>query len=238
MRPVTRAVTCAALAVIAALTLAGCAAGTPSSNAGAPTSGATAPVSASAAPAPSATAGPTAAGGQPTSSAPPAAGLATFTFPDGRLSFRHPADWRVELFEASGSPFVGTAAVYDAGGEMEATIYTGEIADGVASPVTRDVFESLPVPGLQGQPEPEAHYSFYVDRVNGAANYRMHLTPGAPIAGAEMALGGIIRIGERILIADVEFVDNPFTSDEAAKAWLAGTEGQALKALLMSMSYT
>lgn len=183
------------------------------------------------------TAGPTAAGAPPSSASVPSR-LATYTFPDGRLSFQYPADWRVELFEAAGSPFVGTATVYDASGARQAEIYAGEIADGVSSPVTRTVFESVPVPGLQGQPAPAAHYSFYVDNVNDVANYRMHLTPGAPLAGAEMALGGIIRIGDRVLIAEVDFIDNPFANDNAAKSWLGGGEGQALKALLMSISYT
>ncbi|PTT68858.1 hypothetical protein DBR22_05335 [Arthrobacter sp. HMWF013] len=133
---------------------------------------------------------------------------------------------------------MGTATLYDATGQRQAEIYTGVIADGVSSPVTRTVFESVPVPGLQGQPEPAAHYSFYVDNVNDIPRYRMHLTPGAPIAGAEMGLPGLIRIGERILIAEVTFIDNPFASDDAAKAWLAGEEGQALKALMMSISYS
>ncbi|WP_426228500.1 hypothetical protein [Pseudarthrobacter sp. DSP2-3-2b1] len=211
--------------------------------AGTPTARATAPASVSATPVPSSTPDPTTAGERPassapTSSAPAPAGLATYTFPDGRLSFKYPADWRVELFEASASPFVGTATVYDASGERQAEIYTGVIADGVSSPVTRTVFESVPVPGLQGQPEPAAHYSFYVDNVNEIATYRMHLTPGAPIAGAEMGLPGLIRIDGRILIAEVTFIANPFASDDAAKAWLAGEEGQALKALMMSVSYS
>ncbi|MET4592569.1 hypothetical protein [Arthrobacter sp. 754] len=242
MHPANRARALAALATLAALTLTGCMANVSSGAAGTPTAGVTSSAPASATPAPSSMASPTTAGEQPMSSAPassaPAtAGLATYTFPDGRLSFKHPADWRVELFEASSSPFVGTATVYDATGQRQAEIFTGVIADGVSSPVVRTVFESLPVPGLQGQPEPAAHYSFYVDNVNDIAKYRMHLTAGAPIAGAEMGLPGLIRIGERVLIAEVTFVDNPFASDDAAKAWLSGTEGQALKTLLMSMSY-
>ena len=87
----------------------------------------------------------------------------------------------MELFEASGSPFVGTATVYDGSGAKQATVYTGQIADGVTSPVTRTMFESVPVPGLQDQPAPTAHYSFYVDRVNDIAKYRMHLTAGEPV---------------------------------------------------------
>ncbi|MCU1517529.1 MAG: hypothetical protein JWQ75_2250 [Pseudarthrobacter sp.] len=216
MRPAPRAPFTAALAFAAALTLTGC--------------------MANASPGPVATGATTAAGERPASSAPAAAGTRTYTFPDG-LSFEHPAGWRVELFEASGSPFVGTATVYDGSGAKQATVYTGQIADGVTSPVTRTVFESVPVPGLQDQPAPTAHYSFYVDRVNDIAKYRMHLTAGVPIAGAEMALDGIIRVRGRVLVADVEFIDKPFANDEAAKAWLGGAEGQALKALLLSMSY-
>lgn len=235
MRPALRAPFTTALAVAAALTLTGCMASASPGNSGTPAPGSTASSSTNTSPDSGSTADPTAAGGQPTSSAPAPAALATYTFPDG-ISFEHPADWRVELFEAGSSPFVGTATVYDAQGAKQATIYTGQIADGVTSPVTRTVFESTPVTGLQGQPEPAAHYSFYVDRVNEIAKYRMHLTAGKPIAGAEMALDGIIRVGDRVLIADVEFIDNPFSSDDAAKAWLATAEGQALKSLLLSIS--
>jgi hypothetical protein len=206
-------------------------------NSGTAAPASTAPASTSASPDPGSTTDPTAAGGQPAASAPAPAALATFTFPDG-ISFKHPADWRVELFEAGTAPFVGTATVYDANGAKQATVYTGQIADGVTSPVTRTVFESTPVPGLQDQPEPAAHCSFYVDRVNDLATYRMHLTAGKPIAGAEMSLDGIIRIDGRVLVADVEFISNPFSSDDAARAWLATAEGQALRALLLSISHS
>lgn len=238
MRPSHRAPSAAALAAVVALALAGCGAGPSGGNAS--PSAVSAPM-ASSTPSGPGTSGPVAsspaaaASDQPSSA--PAGKVVTYTFPDGRLSFQHPTDWRVELFTAGESPFVGTATVYDAAGVKQATVYAGQIADGVTSPVTRTVFESLPVPGLRGQPAPEAHYSFYVDRVNDVARYRMHLTAGAPIAGAEMALDGIIRTGERVLVADVEFIEKPFASDDAAQSWLAGAEGQALKALLMSFSY-
>lgn len=235
MRPAFRAPFTAALAFTAALTLTGCMASASPGGGGTPAAGSAATTSASTAPNPSSTASPATEGGQPASSAPAPAALVTYTFPDG-ISFKHPADWRVELFKAAGSPFVGTATVYDAGGAKQATVYTGQIADGVTSPVTRTVFESAPIPGLQGQPAPTAHYSFYVDNVNDIAKYRMHLTAGVPLSGAEMALDGIIRVGDRVLVADVEFIDKPFASDDAAKAWLASAEGQALKALLLSMS--
>lgn len=240
MRPAPRARFIAALAITATLALTGCMASALPAGSSTGQAVPTPSASTNATPAPSA-ASPTTAGTEPTSSAPALAGLATYTFPDGRLSFKYPADWRVEFFEASGAPsFVGTASVYDASGEKQVTVYTGQIADGVTHPVIRTVFESEPVPGLQQQPAPTANYSFYVDRDGMQSNplYRMHLTAGKPMSGAEMALDGIIRISERVLVADVQFIEKPFASDDAAKAWLAGAEGQALKALLMSMSYS
>ncbi|WP_104182582.1 hypothetical protein, partial [Arthrobacter sp. 9E06] len=167
---------------------------------------------------------------QPPSSAPastaPAAALATFTFPDGRLSFQHPADWRVELFEASASPFVGTASVYDPAGQLRVSVYTGEIADVVASAADRTVLETDPVPGLVGKSVPTPHSSFFVDRSGGAANYRMGLTAGLPVSPDGKVQDGLIMLGERILSADVVFTGSPFENDEAAKAWYWGAEGR------------
>ncbi|WP_090957171.1 hypothetical protein [Arthrobacter sp. ov118] len=235
MLPPHRAPFVAALAAAAALALSGCGAAVAGGSAS-PAAAPSAP--ASAASAPEASGPPATAGPSPVqASAPAAADLATYSFPDGHVSFKYPAGWRVELFTAGKSPFVGTATVYDAGGVKQATIYSGKIADGVTNPVTRTVFESAPVPGLQGQPAPQAQYAFYVDRVNDNAKYRMHLCAGAPIAGAEMALDGIIRTATGVLVADVEFIEKPFAGDDAAKTWLAGAEGQALKTLLLSISY-
>lgn len=55
--------------------------------------------------------------------------------------------------------------------------------------------------------------------------------------GQEAALDGIIRTGNGVILADVQFIEKPFASDAAAKSWLAGAEGQALKALLLTISY-
>ncbi len=220
----------AALASAAALAVGGC--GTPASggtSSPATASGA-APASSSAAPAPSAPA--------PTPPAPAAAASKTYTFPDGRLSFEYPADWRVELFTGEQKPATsGTATVFDAAGAAHATIYSGQAADGVSHPVMRTVFESAPVPGLGQQPAPAARYSFYVDRLGDSPTYRMHLTAGAPQPGDGTALDGIIRVGAGVLVAEVKFIEKPFASDAAARSWLAGVEGQSLKALLLSISY-
>ena len=225
MRPAQRMKFLLAAGTAAVLSLSGCAAGGPAGSGGTSESPAVQASTTS----------------RPPSSAPattaPAAALATFTFPDGRLSFQHPADWRVELFEASASPFVGTATVYDPAGQLQVSIYTGEIADVVATSAVRTVLETDPVPGLVGQSVPTPHSSFFVDRSGDAAQYRMGLTPGLPVSPDGKVQDGLIMLGSRVLTADVVFDGPPFPDDDAAKAWYWGPEGATLKALLMSFSY-
>lgn len=230
----------AAFAAAAALGLSGCGAGVPAASSdGVSAAAASAPsesAGATSAPAPAA---PTADGAPPSSSAPASSDVKTYTFPDGRLSFKYPADWRVDLFTGAGEPSLSrTATVFDASGTEQVTVYSGQVADAVSHRVSRTVFQTEPVPGLSQQPAPSAHYSFYVERMDGIAAYRMDLTPGEPKAGDDDRVNGIIRIGDEVLIAEVRFIERPFGSDEAAKTWLEGAEGQALKALLLSISYT
>ncbi|MCU1532666.1 MAG: hypothetical protein JWO49_2237 [Arthrobacter sp.] len=231
MRPAHRAPAIAALSAAAALSVAGCGTAAPGT-ASPPAVAATA----SATPTPG-TASPPPASGEP-SPAPASAAVKTYTFPDGRLSFQYPADWKVELFPAAQTPSDShTATVIDASGTQQATVYAGKIADVVSFPVSRTVFESEPVPGLAQQTAPAAHSSFYVDRAGDITTYRLHLTAGAPTAGDDSRIDGIIRTGERVLVADVTFIENPFASDDAAKSWLASAEGKSLKALMLSLSY-
>lgn len=137
------------------------------------------------------------------------------------------------------SPAVEHATVYDASGNEQIGIFYSEVGGAVAGPHTRTVFFSEPVPGLQGHSGPEtAHASFYVDHIYGDPHYQLSLTAGAAISsdgteGADVAIIG----GNRVLAASVVFTGGPFASDEAAKAWFAGAEGQTLKAVLMSFSY-
>jgi hypothetical protein len=172
-------------------------------------------------------------------SAPAPAASVTYTFPDGRLSFTHPAGWRVAHSQGVESPSVEHATVYDAAGIEQIRIFYSEVGGAVAGPLTRTVFFSEPVPGLQGQSGPaDTHASFYVDNIYGELHYKLSLTAGAALSpdGREVADASIIG-GNRILMAGVVFTGVPFASDEAAKAWFAGAEGQALKDVLMSFSY-
>ena len=168
---------------------------------------------------------------------PAAAGAVTYTFPDGRLSFAHPAGWCVEHEQVLASPAVDTATVRDAAGNVRVTIYYSEVGDATGGPATRFVLDAEPVPGLAGQSVPTPHSSFYVDHAGGSVHYRLGLTPGLPVSPEGKVQYGLIMLGHRMLTADVLFTGAPFASDEEAKAWYWGSEGQTLKALLMSFSY-
>ena len=223
-----RLLQCAPLALAAALLpLAACAEGTPANGGSSPGSA----VISTVAPDPGRAIVPAA------TSSPVPPGPDAFTFPDGRLSFSHPADWTVELFEPSKTPYVGTATVHDAEGSSRINIYYGQIADVVAGSATRTVVETDPVLGLRDQSVPTPHASFFVDRSEGAARYRMELTAGLPVSPDGQVREGPVLLGDRVLSADVLFDAQPFANDDAAKAWYWGAEGQALKAVLMSFSY-
>ncbi|MDQ0674774.1 hypothetical protein QFZ36_002335 [Pseudarthrobacter siccitolerans] len=226
MRPAHRAATFMALTAAAALTLTGCADGTAGDSG---SSNGTAAQRAEASPPASII--PVA------TSSPAPAGPVTFTFADGRLSFAHPDGWRVEHEQVSASPAVETAAVFDASGNEQVAIYYSQVGDATAGNVSRFVLETDPVPGLVGAAVPTPSSSFFVDHALGAATYRMELTAGSPVSPDGQVQYGPIKLGDRILTADVLFTGPPFAGDEAAKAWYWGAEGQALKSVLMSFSY-
>ncbi len=227
MRPAHRANFFLAATAAAALSLAGCATEAPAGSAD--TSAAPATQAATQCPAPTIVPAAT--------SSPVPDGPETFTFADGRLSFSHPEGWRVEHEQVSASPAVETATVLDASGKEQINIYYSQVGDAVAGNVSRVVLETDPVPGMRGHSVPTPHSSFYVDHAFGAATYRMGLTPGLPISPDGQVQYGLVRIGDRILTADVLFTAAPFADDVAAKAWYWGDEGRALKSVLMSFSY-
>ena len=163
--------------------------------------------------------------------------MVTYTFPDGRLSFAYPEGWHVEHEQVLVSPPVETVTVHDAAGKGRVNIYYSEVGDATGGPATRFVLEADPVPGLLGRSVPTPHSSFYVDHVDGGVQYRMGLTPGLPVAPDGKVQYGLIMLGPRMLTADVLFTGAPFANDEEAKAWYWGSEGQTLKALLMSFTY-
>ena len=229
----SRAIFLLSVTVSAALAMTGCMPNTSAGNSGT-TTAATLP---SAPPSEPAVASPPATIVPAATSSPVPKGPVTFTFADGRLSFAHQEGWRVEHEQVSASPAVETATIYDGSGKEQINIYYSQVGDATAGPATRFVLETDPVPGLIGHSVPTPSSSFFVDHADGAAHYRMGLTAGAPVSPDGKVQYGLIKIGDRILTADVLFTGEPFADDVAAKAWYWGDEGRTLKAVLMSFSY-
>jgi len=224
------------VAVSITLTLTGCMSDASAGRGGTPPAASSPPAAA-----PSATSSPAPVDGPPPSSVPAlaAAEPVTYIFPDGRLSFVHPAGWRVDHAGGAATPSPVNWTVYGDGGNERVRIFYSEVGGAVAGPHTRTVFYSEPVPGLQAHSGPAAaHASFFVDHIYGEPHYRMALMSGPAVSpdGGEAA-DVVIVGGNRVLAASVVFTGGPFPSDGAAKAWFAGEEGHALKNLLMSFSY-
>lgn len=250
-----RAIFLLPVTVATALAVTGCASNTSDGSGGTPTASAPPSASASEPPASASTTPSVPAVASPTAASSPASAVPSpppssapvpsapepviFTFPDGRLSFALPAGWRVYRDGAVESPVAENATVYDAGGNEQVRIFYSEVGGAVTGPLTRTVFYSEPVPGLRGHSGPVvAHASFFVDNIDGEPHYRMALTAGAAVSPAGGAAADVVIVGgNRVLAATVVFTGGPFASDEAAQAWFAGEEGQALKALLMSFTY-
>jgi hypothetical protein len=132
---------------------------------------------------------------------------------------------------------VETATVLDANAKEQIAIYYSQVGDATAGNVSRNVVETDPVLGLVGASVPTPHSSFYLDRAFGVATYRMGLTAGLPVSPDGQVQYGLIRLGDRILTADVLFDEPRFEGDEAAQTWYWSDEGRALKSVLMSFSY-
>lgn len=175
----------------------------------------------------------------PTAAAP-ASARATFTFPDGRISFDYPADWTVDLFHpASAAVPTATATIRDAAGRPMATVYVGAIGDEVGQSGTRTVYESIPVPGLAGFPAPAPHASFFRAESGGVSHYTLALTAGATQSGEAapmQAPSGLIQTGTGVMTAEAVWDSpTPFSSEDAAKAWYASAEGRAVRGILLSL---
>ena len=114
----------------------------------------------------------------------------------------------MELFEASASPFVGTATVYDPAGRMRVTIYTGEIADVVAGSGARTVLRRTRSWDCGGM-----LFQRPIRRSLLIAAVALHsiewvLTAGLPVSPDGQVQNGLIMLGDRVLTADVLF-DGP-----------------------------
>ncbi len=165
----------------------------------------------------------------------------TFTFPDGHISFQHPAGWSVTTAECPtvpGGPAACVEATIRSKGKAVAVMVSGFYGDGASGPVDRTVFDAAAVPGLvafDGAPT----FGFFKDSYGDVNDqYFMDLRRADELVSGSTGSGsGQLVLPNGVGIFRV-YIDSPgFASDTAAKAWMGTPEYAQLKALLMSVSY-
>lgn len=242
-----------AAALAAALGLSSCAAagqragetgGSPASETAAPAqqeSGPAASAVSSAAPAtPTSSASGTPAPATPTASA--VAGVKTFTFPDGHLSFSYPSDWSIRVV---GSPEDATklrgmqAVVADATGNELASIVSSTSASNASGPVARTVLDTAPVPGLKDVDGAQLAFGFAFDSFADQSDFHMSVRKERDFAPTVSDSGSAyVSFANGGAEAKVLFGSPAFASVDAAKAWMTTEQYGKLKHLLLTLKYS
>lgn len=211
----------------------------PSASSAVPTAPTPSPTSTSAAPTAEAT-------HPPVAPAPPAPDLATYTFPNGNISFQYPAAWSITEEELS--PTLGPdiiwwvrATVHDATGNALAAIgwKMPDCGTGVRIQARTIIDQvELGLPARHGS----AVYAFFADTtaVDGGLRYTMAITAG-PLTPEDRTsyngpVGGV-PLSDGVLCTEVQFGPAPFASVDSARVWYGGSEAQQLRALFLSFTY-
>jgi hypothetical protein len=247
-----------AFALLAGILLAGTACGGPQAGTqpnAAPLTAPAATASPATATAPTATASAPVARGTtspaPATEAPqPPAGV-PFTFPDGHISFTHPAGWTVDIKpgpalnpEAQKNSF--EAVIRDAAGTGLARVFSGMYGDGAAGPATRTILDHAPVPGITNMAGEATEFGFAYDEYPGASGspyYFMDVRNAREyLATTDSSGSNQILLPNGVLSAMVVLSDDvstpAFASPAAAKAWMSTERFAQLKAMLLSLRYS
>ncbi|CAI3800410.1 hypothetical protein [Pseudarthrobacter sp. MM222] len=244
-----------AVATLTGILLAGTACGAPQAATQPVTTAPTA--TATAEPSPTATATTTASVPAATETAAPApetpkaAGLETFTFPDGHVSFSHPAGWTVKVkpgpalnAEAQKTSF--DATVSDASGTELAQVLSGMYGDGASGPAKRTILDHAPVPGVTDMSGEATEFGFAYDEFPGSTGgpyYFMDVRNASEyLATIDSSGSNQVLLPNGVLIGAVivgeRGVPTPaFKSPDAAKAWMGTQQYAQLKAMLLSLTY-
>jgi hypothetical protein len=207
-----------------------------------PTPAATAAASPSAVPTPSvATPVPTATT-TPTPDGP--AGLASFTFPDGHLSFSYPKDWtvRVEKTAPSANQPPGVvpvqAVLADETGNELLAITSNAYGGGASGPVLRTVLDAAAVPGLKATSGEQLAVGFAFDSFAGHPEFHMGIRRSREFDPSPESSGSTqVPLANGLLDTHVLFGTPAFPSIDAARAWMATDQYGELKRLLLSVKY-
>jgi hypothetical protein len=203
----------------------------------------------SAAPSPSATTGAAAVTPVPASSpvtAPAASKLKTFTFPDGHISFDHPANWTVRtkqgayLTEPDKANSV-EAEIFDETGKKVAYIASGSYGDGAVGPVNRTLLDSQPLPAFPHR-DGGSSFGFVMDTYPDGAptSYFMAVMQDQFITEGpnSISANSNLIVGNGAASAAVIFDSPAFPSPAAAKAWMGTEQYSQLKNMLTSLRYS
>lgn len=243
-----------AAALAAALGLSSCAAAgqRAGETASGPASAATtAPAQQESGPAASATSSAAAATPAPTASGTPApatptasavAGVKTFTFPDGHLSFSYPSGWSIRMVgsaENAGKLQGVQAVIADATGNELASIVSSTSASNASGPVARTVLDAAPVPGLKDVDGEQLAFGFAFDSFADQSDFHMSVRKerdfAPPVSNSGSAYISFANGGAE---AKVLFGSPAFASVDAAKAWMITEQYSQLKRLLLSLKYS
>jgi hypothetical protein len=170
---------------------------------------------------------------------PAAPALKTYTFPDGHVSFTHPASWTVRTKVAGSVPGVEAFVSDGTGNELVRLAY-GFITGCASGPTSRVLFDSAPVPGIPATGGSTPTFGFAVDTHFGKEQYNMGLTDPRYLEQGEGVTSTcqLVPTGQGGLQTSVLFNDPGFPDAAAAKAWMATQQYAQLKALVTSLTYS
>lgn len=184
------------------------------------------------------TATPTATGGSDA-----AAGFATFTFPDGHLSFAYPKDWKVTVAkgDAGPQPPAGVdpvmATVADETGDELLSITSGAYGGGASGPVLRTVLDAAPVPGLKDTSGEQLDFGFAFDSFADRPEFHMGIRKSREFEPSPESSGSSqVELAHGIMETHVIFGTPAFGTVDAAKAWMNTEQYAKLKRILLSLS--
>ena len=193
---------------------------------------------------PSASAAPSVATATPTPGPDGSAALKTFIFPDGHLSFSHPANWtvRVEKTAPSANQPPGVdpvqAVLADETGNELLSITSNAYGGGVSGPVLRTVLDSAPVPGLKDTSGEQLAFGFAFDSFADHPEFHMGIRRSREFeASPESSGSSQVPLANGLLDSRVLFGTPAFPSIDAARAWTSTEQYIELKRLLLSVTY-
>jgi hypothetical protein len=193
---------------------------------------------------PSASATPSVAKPTATPSPDGSAGLASFTFPDGHLSFSYPKNWNIRVEKTAPSanqpPGVDpvSAVLADKTGNELLAITSNAYGGGASGPVLRTVLDNAPVPGLKDTSGEQLDFGFAFDSFADHPEFHMGIRTSREFEPSPESSGSTrVALANGFLDTHVLFDTPAFPSIDAAKAWMATKQYGDLKQLLLSVRY-